>query len=291
MEQSETVRHALITGGAQGLGRQFCHHLADNGWHVCIADVDLASAHETLAEIEARGGRGQVRELDVTDLTMWEAVVADLRRQWPRLDLVVNNAGIAGAGEFIDTSPADFRRILDVNLLGVVNGCHAVVPWMIETAPGGHLVNVASIAPWLSAPTMSAYNSAKAGVVALSETLCGELARYGIGVTVVMPGFFRSELVRKGKFSDERLRHLALQYASRSTFTAADVVNQTMRAVARGKLYVVTGRKANLAWRLKRWAPRLFQRYVAWSFQRRAKAVKLLPEHASSDLPLSKTIQ
>jgi NAD(P)-dependent dehydrogenase (short-subunit alcohol dehydrogenase family) len=268
MTESTNQRCALVTGGGGGLGREFCLHLARKGWHVGIADINAAGAEEALAGVLKEGGSGLVETLDVADVAQWQLLIAKLRGQWPRLDLLVNNAGICGAGKIGEYPLANFRRIVEVNLMGVVNGCHMTVPWMLETAPGGQIVNVASIAPALNAPTMAAYNTAKAGVIALSETLHGELRPRGIGVTTVMPGFFRSQLLEKGTFDDEGLRNLADCLAKNSGFTAADVVEQTMRAVARGHLHVILGRKARLAWRLKRLAPRLFHRYVAWSFER-----------------------
>lgn len=261
-------RNALVTGGGNGLGREFCLHLAGQGWCVAIADIDVDSANQTLAEILKHGGRGQAERLDVTDIGQWQLLIAKLRAEWPRIDMLVNNAGICGAGKIGEFPLANFHRIVDVNLMGVVNGCHVAVPWMLETAPGGSIVNIASIAPSLNAPTMSAYNCAKAGVIALSETLHGELRPRGIGVTTVLPGFFESQLLAKGTFDDERLRHLAERLAQRSGFTAADVVEQTLQGVSRDQLHVILGRKARLAWRLKRLAPRLFHRYVVWSIWR-----------------------
>jgi NAD(P)-dependent dehydrogenase (short-subunit alcohol dehydrogenase family) len=261
-------RTALITGGGNGLGREFCLHLARRGWRVAIADVDATAAEAVKALIASQSGLGQVEHLDVTDFAQWQLLVAKLRAEWPRIDLLVNNAGICGAGKIGEYPLANFRRIVDVNLMGVVNGCQAVVPWMVETAPGGHIVNIASIAPTLNAPTMSAYNSAKAGVISLSETLHGELRPRGIGVTTVLPGFFESQLLGRGMFDDERLRHLAERLAKKSGFTVTDIVEQTMHGVASNQLHVILGRKARFAWRVKRLAPRWFHRYVAWSFWR-----------------------
>lgn len=268
MADTKSSRFAIITGGGNGLGREFCWHLARNGWQVVIADIDTHGANVTRDMILKAGGQAQVEFLDVTNYAHWQQLTDKLRGQWHRLDLLVNNAGICGAGKMGEYPLADFLRILDVNLFGVVNGCQATIPWMKETAPGGHIVNVGSIAPTLNAPTMAAYNSAKAGVISLSETLHGELRPAGIGVTVVMPGFFQSQLLSGGSFVDDRLRNLAERLSMSSGFTATDVVEHTMRGIARNKLYVILGRKARLAWRLKRLAPVSFHRYVAWSFLR-----------------------
>lgn len=268
MSLDSKQRFALVTGGASGLGRAFCLHLGSLGWHVAVADVDHSGAQTTLKKLCDQGSSGQVEVLDVRDAAAWDALVFKLRSQWPRLDLLVNNAGICGAGHIGEYPLDDFRKILDVNLVGVINGCHACVPWLLEKPMGGHVVNIASIAAALNAPAMGAYSTSKAGVVAFSETLYGELMSRGVGVTVVMPGFFRSHLLKEGTFTDDALLRIAETYSRKSSFTAEDVVLQTMRGVERRRLYVVLGRKARWAWRLKRWFPALFQKVVVKLFER-----------------------
>ncbi len=265
------TRYALVTGGGSGLGREFCRRLAQQGWHIACADIDLSAAEETLAEIQITGGSGQVEIFDVADADAWKALVDKLREQWPRLDMLVNNAGLAAGGEIGEAPLEDFQRVLDVNLRGVLYGCHTMVPWLKETSPGGQIVNIASIFAAVSAPTMGAYCLSKAGVLSLSETLYTELRHLGIGVTVVMPGFFESGLIGRGRFSERRHRKLAIDYTRRSTITAEDVVEQTFTAIERGKLYVVLGKRSRLIWRLKRLAPTWLLRRVA-SIHRRKTA-------------------
>ncbi|MDZ4657306.1 MAG: SDR family NAD(P)-dependent oxidoreductase [Bythopirellula sp.] len=268
MSENKNLRYTIVTGGASGLGRAFCWHLAQQGWYVVVADIDQQGAEETLAVLRDRGGQGQVELLDVTDSRAWQRLAEKLRSQWPRLDLLVNNAGVCGAGKFGVYPLESFRHILEVNLLGVVNGCHACLPWFLETAPGGHVINIASIAVALNSPMMAAYNTSKAGVVAFSETLYGELREAGIGVTVVIPGFFRSRLLEQGKFDEAWLRQIAEEYTSSASFTAADVVIQTMQAAERRRLHVVLGWKARMVWRLKRLSPALFQKVIVKIFER-----------------------
>lgn len=272
MTQPSEQRFALVTGGGSGLGRAFCLRLALDGWHVACADIDQPSADETLAHIVANGGRGQVETLDVTDAPTWTALRERLRREWPRLDLLVNNAGICAAGEIGEVPLEDLESVLDVNLRGTLLGCHTMTPWLKETAPGGHIVNVASIAGVLSLPSMGAYNVSKAGVVSLSETLYGELRPQGVGVTVVLPGFFASELVSRGRFASERHRRLAQRYSSRAQITVEEVVERTLRAVERGKLYVVVGRRARWLWRLKRLAGTTLMRLTSRAYRRRLRS-------------------
>lgn len=264
MNKKDDHRLALVTGGASGLGREFCRLLAARGWHVVVADVDLAGAQETLSEIKRAGGWGQIERLDVSDQAAWKELAEKLRAEWPRLDLLINNAGICAAGKIGDASLQDFHRVCNVNLFGVINGCHTMVPWMRETSPGGAIVNIASVAALLSAPAMAAYNVSKAGVVAFSETLYGELCADGISVTVVLPGFFASQLLERGQFSDELFRRIAQDYTAVSTTTAAKIAHETLKAVEKQKLYVALGWRVRAVWRVKRIAPTLFQRMVGW---------------------------
>jgi NAD(P)-dependent dehydrogenase (short-subunit alcohol dehydrogenase family) len=263
MGETAKVKYAVVTGGGSGLGREFCLYLAQLGWQIAIVDIDSLGAQETLTKVQKLGSEGLVEAMDVADFQAWLRLVEKLRGTWPRLDLVVNNAAICGAGPVGEYPYADARRILDVNLMGVFNGCQACADWLKESAPGVSIVNIASLAAEICPPNMTAYNTAKAGVVGLSETLFGELYDYGIGVTVVLPGFFASCLVERGNFEDQALRQIALDYIRKSEFTVQDVVVETMHAVERRKLYVILDRSSRIACRLKRLAPVWFLRRIA----------------------------
>jgi len=251
---ADTLRTALVTGAGSGLGKAFCLRLAREGWTVACTDVDMDAAQNTADEITAAGGRARADRLDVTDSADWQALIETLTNDWPRLDLLVNNAGICGAGEVGEAPLDDFQRILEINLLGTINGCHATIPWF-KANGGGHIVNISSIASVASAPAMAAYNTSKAGVLSFSETLYAELHPANIGVTVVLPGFFASKLTERGLFHTESQRSAAEEYTNRAQFTAEDAVEHTLRAIKRRKLYVVVGSRARIAWWWKRWAP------------------------------------
>ncbi len=265
---SKTLRHVIVTGAGSGLGRAFCLQLARDGWHVAVTDVNLAAAKETLALLVAQHGSGQAERLDVTDPGAWKILSEKLRADWPRLDLLVNNAGISATGEIGSMSLDKFHQVLDINFYGVLNGCQSMVPWLKETAPGGRLVNIASIFGLIAPPTTGAYNASKAAVVALSETLYGELLPLGIGVTVVAPGFFASQLLEHDRYAADVHRKIALRYMQNAQLTADEVVDQTLKAITRRRLYVVLGPKARWIWRLKRWMPSLFAKMLAWRHRR-----------------------
>lgn len=255
-------RNALITGAAGGLGRAIAVRLARDGWHVAICDIDAAGSHETLRLVEAAGGSGQVERLDVTAAAEWLALRDRLQANWERLDLLVNNAGVAGAGAVGRFSLEDWRWVLDVNLLGVVHGCHFMVDWLART-PGGHVVNTASLAAVASAPTMAAYNVSKAAVVSLSETLYAELRPRGVGVTVLCPGFVRTGLHAAARWSSPALRDRAERHFAAAIIDGDDVAEATLRGIRRGRLYVVLPLRGRLVWWLKRLLPQRFMRVVS----------------------------
>lgn len=260
---SESRRHAVITGAASGLGRALAVRLGRDGWHVAVCDVDEDRARETVSLVERAGGTAQAERLDVTRPADWEALRDRLRGGWERIDLLVNNAGVSGAGEVGRFPLDDWRWILDVNLFGVINGCHYFVDWLAENPRGSHIVNTASMAAVVSAPTMGGYSASKAAVVSLSETLYAELLHRGVGVTVLCPGFVRTNLLDGGRWQRPALQASARRYFARSRMTAEDVAEATLRAIRRRRLYVVVPLRGRVVWRLKRLMPRWFMTGVA----------------------------
>lgn len=260
---SERRRHALITGAASGLGRALAVRLARDGWHVAVCDVDENGGRETVSLVERAGGTAQLERLDVTVPAEWEALRERLRRQWERIDLLVNNAGVSGAGEVGRFPLEDWRWILDVNLFGVIHGCHSFVDWLAENPHGAHIVNTASMAAVVSAPTMGGYSVSKAAVVSLSETLYAELLHRGVGVTVLCPGFVSTNLLDGGRWHRPALKERARAYFAESRITADDVAEATLRAVRRRQLYVVLPLRGRIFWWLKRLVPQWFATRVA----------------------------
>jgi len=261
-------RYAIVTGAGSGLGRALCLRLAADGWMVALCDVNQPAAEETLRLVEQAGGRGIVHPLDVTDSGQWEQLRDTLQSNWPRLDLLVNNAGIGQGGEMIDLDLGQWRRVLDVNLYGVIHGCQTFLPWLVENPKGAHLINTGSVAGLIAAPAMGPYNVSKAGVVALSESLYGELAGKKVGVTVVCPGFFKTNLLEEGAFTDEVFKKIGQRYMDNATFTADDIARLALKAMRKKQLYVVHNYRARNLWRLKRWNPGRFYRILAKVYYR-----------------------
>jgi short-subunit dehydrogenase len=249
---------AVVTGAGSGLGRAFAHALASRGAVVVAADVREATARATADEIRAAGGEAHAVACDVT-------VPEDMARLAGGagvVDLLINNAGIGAAGPVGVAALETWRHTIDVNLWGVILGCHHFVPAM-RARGRGHVLNVASAAALVSPPGMGAYNVTKAAVLALSETLVGEVAEDGVGVTVLCPGFFRTNIVDHavGAVDDGQRRFIEAEMA-RSKHDAADVARIALDAVERGKLYALPHAQIRWLWRVKRVAPGLFTRII-----------------------------
>ena len=176
-------RVCIVTGGGSGIGRALSLELARRGDRVVVTDVDEGAALEVAERI---GVRGTSRRLDVTSEADVERVVGEVAQHHGRIDLLFNNAGIGIGGEAQHLSLDDWRRVLDVNLLGVIHGVHAAYPRMIEQG-FGHIVNVASIAGLFPFPIALPYTTSKHAVVGLSLGLRAEAAALGVKVSVVCP--------------------------------------------------------------------------------------------------------
>jgi NAD(P)-dependent dehydrogenase (short-subunit alcohol dehydrogenase family) len=248
-------RRALIFGAASGLGLETARLLLADAWNVGAVDIDCSRLNRELAESGA-----WVYGLDVRDSQAVESSVAGFADWTGGIDVLVNAAGI-GAGGLFETLPvAVWRDVIDVNLLGTVHACHAVLPTM-RSQGAGHIINIASAAAFHALPRVSAYNASKAAVLALSETLASELHGTGIGVTVKMSTFYRSRLPEL-TLGDKQDRELTRRLADRSGLDAATVAAQTLRAAGRGRLYLVTPGRAKVIWAVKRHAPRTYQRLL-----------------------------
>jgi len=186
-------RSAVVTGGAQGIGRAIVERFLDSGAAVAIWDRDRALAEKTAAELGNRGRLAPVG-VDVTELKQVEHARDATLGIFGRIDILVNNAGIAGPNHATWDYPADaWAQVLAINLTGPFHCCRAVAPQMIAQNYG-RIVNVASIAGKEGNPNASAYSASKAGVIALTKSLGKELAGYDIAVNCVTPAVAKTAI-------------------------------------------------------------------------------------------------
>lgn len=250
----------VVTGAGGGLGRALCLAVARRGARLIASDLDVDAAEET-CRLARDAGAGDARAIrcDVTNVDDVEALAAEADRAYGGTDLLANNAGVGAGGCVGEISLADWKFTLDVDLWGVIHGCHVFVPRMKKQRKG-HILNVASAAGLLCSPRMAPYNVAKAGVVALSETLAAELSGHAVGVTVLCPTFFRTNIIRNGRFTNPKLREIGEGLLARSKMSADDVARFALDKADRNELYAVPMADGRWMWRLKRAAPGAFQR-------------------------------
>jgi NAD(P)-dependent dehydrogenase (short-subunit alcohol dehydrogenase family) len=184
-----TGLHVLVTGAASGIGASLARRLARHGAHLYLTDRNAAGLNEVAGEIRAAGGSIElVRALDITDIDAVRDFAADVHSRVPAVDAVINVAGIAIWGTVSSLSHEQWRRVIDVNLMGTVHVIESFVPAMVERGRGGHLVNVSSAAGLIGLPWHAAYSASKFGVRGISEVLRFDLARHRIAVSLVCPG-------------------------------------------------------------------------------------------------------
>ncbi len=202
MQSDKTIRIfegaiAIVTGGASGIGRALAEELAKRGCEVVLADLQIELAEEVAKEINASGGKATAVKIDVTDFSAVDRLVRETVARTARLDFIFNNAGIVIGGPIERLVIEDWNRIVDVNLLGVVNGIQAAYPLMMKQG-FGHIINTASMAGFLVGPTNVPYTATKYAVIGLSKSLRLEAAQFGIRVSVLCPGVVRTPILEGG---------------------------------------------------------------------------------------------
>jgi short-subunit dehydrogenase len=250
--------NCVVTGAGSGLGRAFAEKLAERGASLLLSDVNERGLEET-ADLARRQGAGAVftMKCDVASKDQVAALHAESQARLGDTDLLVNNAGVAVSGPVGTIPLEDWEWIVGVNLWGVVYGCHYFLPAM-KARRRGHVLNVASIAAYASAGQMAPYNVTKAAVVSLSESLAGELVDTGVGVTVLCPFFFTTNIGRSGRASGDVNADFVEKLMAKTPVQADSVAARALAACERDELYCFPHREAQVLALLKRSIPETF---------------------------------
>lgn len=265
MSLPEHVR-AVVTGAGSGLGRAIATELGGRGARLLIADIDEAGGRQTVEALRSSGVTAHFRRCDVRSADDVEALAVEAEALFGGADLIVNNAGVAVSGRVGEVPLDDWRFIVEVNLYGVVHGCHAFVPRFVAQGRG-HVLNVASAAGLLSMPEMGPYNVTKAGVVALSETLHAELAPSNVGVTVLCPTFFKTNLMSTARGPTHHV-DAAGKMMQRARTDASEVARAALDALDARRLYAVPMVDGRALWSVKRATPGGFAGVLAFLSKR-----------------------
>ncbi len=257
----------LVTGAGSGIGRATAYAFAEAGARVVAVDRDAESAGRT-AEMSRLIGAPEAwaETVDVSDEQAMEKLAARVAAEYGVVDVLVNNAGIGLSGSFFDTTPEDWKKVLDVNLWGVIHGCRLFGKQMAERGQGGHIVNTASAAAFQPSKALPAYSTSKAAVLMLSECLRAELAGQGIGVTAICPGLVNTNITSTAHFAGvdaeeekRRQKRSARLYGLRN-YPPEKVADAILRAVVRGEAVVPVTPEARGAYLMSRFTPRALRR-------------------------------
>ncbi|MFF7793707.1 SDR family oxidoreductase [Streptomyces sp. NPDC007991] len=252
----------LVTGAGSGIGRATALAFAENGARVVAVDRNAKAADRTAESCRLTGAPAAWAEtVDVSDEQAMEKLAEKVTAQYGVVDVLVNNAGIGLSGSFFDTTPEDWKKVLDVNLWGVIHGCRLFGRRMAGRGQGGHIVNVASAAAYQPSRALPAYSTSKAAVLMLSECLRAELAGRGIGVTAVCPGFVNTAITSTAHFAgvdageEKRLQQRAARLYGLRNYPPEKVAAAIVRAVVRNEAVVPVTPEARGARWLSRLAP------------------------------------
>ena len=188
-----TNKIALVTGGSRGLGRAIALAYADAGADVAIASRTLETCNQVVDLIRAKGRRALAIEADVSDSKSVAKMVEQTRKEFGRIDILVNSAGVGWAEKLVDTSDGTFDWILKTNLYGAFYCCRDVLRGMIDQKSGS-IINLASMAGIKGPPGLGAYAASKGGVIAMTKVLAIENARYNVRVNAIAPGYFYTDM-------------------------------------------------------------------------------------------------
>ncbi len=251
-------RNVLVTGAGSGLGLALATRFAARGDAVACVDLHGDRAEAARASLPGEGHAALVA--DVGDDASMGALRDSVESQWRPPDVLVNNAGIASGGALLETTMEEWREVLEVNLLGVLRGCQAFLPGMLERGRG-QVLNIASFAALAGAPGIMSYGVAKGGVLTLSEQLRAELHGSGVTVSVACPAFFQTNLLQQWRGS-ERMKGHAAKMMARSSDTLDGVADRIFADFTRGKFLILPTKGATGLWRLRRWLPSLYFRQL-----------------------------
>ncbi len=257
----------VVTGAGSGIGRATALAFATKGARVAICDVDQPRLDTLAGEL---GDRLLLsRKVDVADRAQMELFARDVHEHVPAVDVVVNNAGVAVGGTFLEVSLDDWDWIIGINLRGVVHGCHFFVPKMVERKRG-HVINISSILGIYPAPALTAYVATKFAVLGMSQSLRVELAPHQIGVTAICPGMINTQIVADGRVRGQAgERREKVKATFRKSGASPEVVAAAILDAVRTNPAVRTvGKDAAVIHALTRVAPQLSMKLASLAQKR-----------------------
>ena len=251
-------RRVLITGAGSGLGQALARRYAASGARV--ACVDLTPERSEITRAALAGSGHLALGANVASDEAMEELQQQVLSEWGGVDVLVNNAGIASAGLMVNTSMPEWHQVIETNLLSVVRGCRLFLPGMLA-AGRGQVINTASFAAIAGAPGAMSYGVAKAGVLALSEQLRAEVGPLGIGVSVICPSFFRTNLCDH-VVGNQAAKGVVIKLMDNAPDTLDSVADKTFAQAEAGRFLILPTKREPTLWRLKRFFPEFYYRQM-----------------------------
>jgi|TARA_B110000914_G_C15503332_1_gene467035 NAD(P)-dependent dehydrogenase (short-subunit alcohol dehydrogenase family) len=251
----------LIIGGASGIGAALGHALAGYGSIIILADIQGALAEKVADDIRVAGGEAKSVSLDVCNYKEFQQAIDEILKEYGRLDLLFNNAGIGVGGYASDHEVEDWKKIIDINLLGVVNGVQCGYRVMREQG-FGHIINTASMAGLVPSPAMVAYSATKSAVVGLSQALRPEAAEFGVSVSVLCPGAIKTPILEGGGKNGKMVTAIPLEqqlalFEPLGPISSIDFAKKALEQIEKNKEIIVIPSKLKILWWLERLLPSL----------------------------------
>lgn len=255
---------AIVTGAASGIGRSLCELLTERGAIVIAADLNGKAAGELAKRLADAGANAQSFEVDVSDFQALNRVVKDTLARHRRLDYMFNNAGIGVVGEFRDSTPEHWRKIVDVNLMGVIHGSLAAYSSMVAQGTG-HIVNIASVTGLMPSPILTPYSTTKCAIIGFSLSLRPEAASLRVKVSVVCPSLVDTAMGdRTVCLNAEKEAYLA-RLPRRMMMSPRETAKAILRGVEKNRAVIIFPWHARLLWWLNRFCPALLGPLSAFS--------------------------
>ncbi len=268
---------ALVTGAASGIGRALAINLAREGAHIILLDVNEAGLAEVQGIIEGMNVKALVGCIDVSNAEEVKALCEKALNDMGKVDILVNVAGIGIASDISDLELEDWNRILGVNLFGPIHTINYLLNHMIERG-SGHIVNVASGCGLVALPTLGGYNTSKFGLVGLTETLRAEVARFGIGATVICPGAVKTNIFNAAKYKNydiSGMRSLVDSVVDRFGWTPERVARAIIKSIRKNRPILALSPMTWMGYYIKRLWPSfiyLSQRWMSGYMSRYKKS-------------------
>ncbi len=251
------MKNILITGAASGLGKALAQYYANLDFRVLVVDIQDAIGQEFVAKLQADGKHARYYHCDIGSTDDIQQLYNNVSQEFNCLDILINNAGIAAAGTIEETSIDQWQRLLNLDLTSLFFTTKTFLP-LLKQPNQAHVVNIASYAALVNYPGMMAYNVAKAGVVAFSESLAVELSPFAIGVSVACPAFFKTNLLDSMPNASHKTKNYIANQMQKSDITANHIAADIAKAIENNTFMVISHKQANRQYSLKRLFPNAF---------------------------------